>query len=232
VGAATSGTVAPVSARVEVALEIGRKRTFASALAWPGWCRGGRDEEAALEALLAYGPRYAVALGGTPRFSPPRTLGAFEVVERIAGDATTDFGAPGRPPSADAEPIAARELGRLVTVLRACWAAFDAAAEAAAGSPLRSGPRGGGRDVVKIRAHVLDSDGAYLTTFGGKAPGGTDPQAVRDAFVEALGARARGELPDVRPRGGARWSARYALRPSAWLALDHAWEIQDRSGPA
>ena len=32
---------------------------FASASEWPGWCRSGRDEEAALGALAAYAARYA-----------------------------------------------------------------------------------------------------------------------------------------------------------------------------
>jgi len=52
-----------VSPKVEVALEVGSKRTFATALDWPGWCRSGRDEAGALDALLAYAPRYAAVLG-------------------------------------------------------------------------------------------------------------------------------------------------------------------------
>lgn len=35
-----------------VHLEVGRKRVFAWALDWPGWCRPGRTEELALEALV------------------------------------------------------------------------------------------------------------------------------------------------------------------------------------
>jgi hypothetical protein len=34
--------------KVDVVLEIGKKRTFAVALDWPGWTRRGRDEESAL----------------------------------------------------------------------------------------------------------------------------------------------------------------------------------------
>jgi hypothetical protein len=51
--------------RVKVYLECGAKRTFASALDWPGWCRQGPDEAAALTALLAFGPRYASILART-----------------------------------------------------------------------------------------------------------------------------------------------------------------------
>ena len=44
---------------VEVVLELGAKRIFASALAWPGWSRSARTEEQALTALADYAPRYA-----------------------------------------------------------------------------------------------------------------------------------------------------------------------------
>lgn len=40
-----------------VGLEVGSKRVFAWALEWPGWCRAGRTEDLALEALAAYAPR-------------------------------------------------------------------------------------------------------------------------------------------------------------------------------
>jgi hypothetical protein len=42
--------------------------------------------------------------------------------------------------------------------------------------------------------------------------------------------RNAGELPDFGPRGGERWPALFAIRRSAWHALDHAWEIEDRLG--
>jgi len=44
---------------VDVVLEVGAKRVFATAVDWPGWCRSGRTEEAALENLLSYADRYA-----------------------------------------------------------------------------------------------------------------------------------------------------------------------------
>jgi hypothetical protein len=216
--------------RVEVAVEIGRRRTFATALRWPGWCRSGRDEEAALETLLSYAPRYADVVGGRVRgFTPPQSVTALAVAERIPGDASTDFGAPGAPPSVDARPVAGRELARLEAILRACWSALDEAARSAEGLVLRTGPRGGGRDLAGIRTHVLEADLAYLGRLGADAPAGAPHGEVREAFVEALEARARGEVPDVGPRGGKRWSPRFAVRYTAWHALDHAWEIEDRS---
>lgn len=39
---------------MDVYLEIGKKRTFASALDWPGWCRSAPDEAAALHNLYGY----------------------------------------------------------------------------------------------------------------------------------------------------------------------------------
>ena len=51
--------MAAAKATLRVYLERGDKRTFAGALDWPGWSRSGRDDEQALEALLAYAPRYA-----------------------------------------------------------------------------------------------------------------------------------------------------------------------------
>jgi len=51
--------------KIDVYLEIGKKRTFAGAIDWPGWCRSGRDEPSALQALFDYGPRYAHVLRNT-----------------------------------------------------------------------------------------------------------------------------------------------------------------------
>jgi len=76
---------------------------------------------------------------------------------------------------------------------------------------------------------VVDQD-SYLRS-GGQAPEET-VRLVREAFVEALWGRVRGELPDVGPKGGVRWPPSFAVRRSAWHALDHAWEIQGRLEPA
>ena len=77
-----------------VCLEIGKKRTFASALEWPGWARSGRGEAEALDALATYADRYreVVEVAG---FTLVGTADDFVVVERLPGDMSTDFGAPG-----------------------------------------------------------------------------------------------------------------------------------------
>jgi hypothetical protein len=211
---------------MEVYLEAGRRRVFAGALAWPGWCRAGRDEVTALQALVDYAPRYKQAIRAAP---VPATVADLQLVERLDGDATTDFGAPGAIPAYDEQPPGDRQLAFLRELMEACWKAFDRAADSAVGRQLSpAGPRGGGRELDKIREHVLGAERSYLVALGGRAPAGTDAAQARQEFLTALGARARGELPERGPRGGRRWPARYAVRRAAWHLLDHAWEIEDR----
>jgi hypothetical protein len=198
--------------RTRVSLEIGRTWVFASALDWPGWCRRGKSEEAAVDALLDYADRYAEVAG--PGFAP----GEVHLVERVAGDATTDFGAPARWGALDDEPLTAAEADRRAGLLAACWVRFD---EVVAGAPgeLRKGPRGGGRDRDAIAAHVREAERAYGRKLGVRVPPRTPWGEQRDTLLAAL--RAGGP-------GGA-WPARYGSRRIAWHVLDHAWEIQDKS---
>jgi hypothetical protein len=167
-------------------------------------------------------------------FQSPQEVSAFQVIERLAGNATTDFGAPDRPLSGDSAPLDGAELLRFEHLLKACWLAFDAAVQAATGKELRKGPRGGGRELPAIVRHVLESDRAYLSVLGWKIkwPGEGSPEEdlrqTRQAIQDALAAAARGELPAAGPRGGVRWPPRYFVRRSAWHILDHAWEIEER----
>lgn len=204
----------------DVYLEVGDKRTFACAYDWPGWCRSGRDEQAALQALVDYLPRY-VEVVKEARFKPPDDT--LNVIERVAGSATTDFGAPGAIPERDSAPLSAQRKQRMVELVQACWTVLD---RTVAGAPaeLRKGPRGGGRDRDKIVEHVYGADSAYAARLGLKLlqPAVGDSAAVaafRKALLEALRA----------PPAGGRWPAPYAARRVAWHALDHAWEIEDRS---
>lgn len=215
---------------VAVALEIGDKRVFAVALDWPGWARSGRSAEAALDALAAYAERYAAAVDEASLADRP----TYDVVEQLAGDATTDFGAPGAEASADARPLDDAELDRQVGLLRAAWRAFDDAAMLAGNRPLRTGPRGGGRDVGKMTDHVLEAEAAYLSKLGSRRPRPAADRAdermaqVREAGIIALRARAAGHEPETPSQVRERWLPRYWVRRSAWHALDHAWEIEDR----
>jgi hypothetical protein len=210
-----------------VYLELGKTKVFACSLDWPGWCRSGRSEELALEALDAYTDRYRViAERAGLRFRP----GEPSVVDRVPGDATTDFGAPGAFAPEDGEPSTARQAKRAAVLVQASWEYF---AEVLAGSPaeLRKGPRGGGRDRDKMAAHVVDAERSYARKIGVRHPpvrfDDADALAVMRSQIIGVLTRASDGEPAV-PKG---WPVRYAARRIAWHVLDHAWEMQDRSEP-
>ena len=214
---------------LRVVLEVAERRSFASALDWPGWSRGAKTPDEALQAFLDYAERYAaVARRAKLAFSPPATQRGIEVVERLRGGGGTDFGVPSEPAAAEDDPLTARDLERLLGLLEAAWATFDAAADGAQGVELRLGPRGGGRQVPKMVDHVREAEAAYVHQLGTKVADRGMAELRRD-FVETLIARADArDLP--RPNKVKRpWGPRYAVRRSAWHALDHAWEIEDRS---
>jgi hypothetical protein len=224
-----------VARPVSVYLEVGSTRTFAGAVEWPGWCRSGKTEEEALEALVAYAARYRKVVPRSMEFDAPRDVAELKVEERLKGGSGTDFGVPGEAPRADDAPVSPSELKRQQDLLKAAWAAFDRALKAAEGVELTKGPRGGGRDQDKMTRHVLDAEHAYLGMLGSRSPKGTfddvmaEMRAVRATAQKVLGARVRGEaIAD--PRNTKRpWLPRYFVRRSAWHALDHAWELEDRS---
>lgn len=220
---------------IDVYLEVGSRRTFAGAIDWPGWCRGGRDEAAALASLVDYGARYARVVGSASLgFKAPADASDLTVAERVQGNATTDFGAPAIAPASDARPVSDAELSRLHAILRSCWRAFDGASESAQGKQLRKGPRGGGRDLESIIHHVLEADGAYLGRLGWKFESNQEGdmaerlRQVRQVVLKALESTVHTDSPKTGPRGGARWQQLYFVRRVAWHVLDHAWEIEDR----
>ena len=210
-------------APIRVVVEVGRKRTFASALDWPGWSRCGRTEADALDALSAYRARYAIVVDAAGVRGLP-TRPTFEVIETLAGDATTDFGAPGAVAAVECEPVDAATARRLAALLEASWAAFDAQVAMSPAS-LRKGPRGGGRDRDAMVEHVGNAEAAYSRTFGVATPtkgGPTTPEAVRAAILERI---VPGDGTPPTPKG---WPLRYAVRRATWHVLDHLWEMQDR----
>jgi len=216
---------------IEVTIEHTAKRTFASAVDWPGWSRGARTEDLALEALAGSAIRYApVATAAGARFPGNVTIDELVVVERREGSAGTEFGVPSHPSGPDRRPLSAAGAETLARLVDAAWSTFDRTA-AAAPEELRKGPRGGGRNTSKIVGHVVESDGAYANEIGIKvkrlAP--EDPSAIgamREAMLDVLRGARTGD-----PLAGRRWPARYAAHRIAWHALDHAWEIEDRIEP-
>jgi hypothetical protein len=217
-----------VAKPIAVYLEVTRKRTFAGAIEWPGWCRAGKTPDEALEALVAYTERYAKVLTHSRLgFRAPGSVDGLEVVERLRGNATTEFGAPGVAPAADDRPVPAAELKRLTAILEASWRTFDRTAGEHAGAQLAKGPRGGGRNLPKIVEHVAGAEKGYLSKLGSRTPAIAD--ALRTTILAALAARAR-DQPVAEPNKVEKlWSPRFYVRRSAWHALDHAWEIEDRS---
>jgi hypothetical protein len=220
---------------INIYLESGKKKVFASAEDWPGWSRAGRNEDQALQALFDYGPLYARVLNkGGMDFQPPQELSQLIVLERQSGNSTTDFGAPAIIPDADNEPFDIEVFEFSRNLLQASWLAFDSALQAAAGRELRKGPRGGGRDVDKIITHVLEADRGYLTRIAWKhkldSEEDFDSQlsSTRQAMINALKVAVNEGLPERGPRGGIIWPPRYFVRRAAWHVLDHAWEIEDR----
>ena len=220
---------------IRLFIETGRKKVIAGAVDWPGLVRTRGDEKSAIQAVVEYGTRYARVLQyGKIEFIPPMEPTNLVVVERQAGNATTDFGAPISILDLDRKPVDQKELVRLQEILKACWLAFDHAALQAIGKKLRTGPRGGGRELNQILEHVLGADQEYLAQLGFKPArkAGTDMadqlNDIRKNTMDGTTAASRWEQPVEGPRGGIIWPIRYFFRRAAWHVLDHAWEIEDR----
>jgi hypothetical protein len=221
-----------VSKRIRVAIEATPKKAFATAIDWPGWSRSGKTPELALDALAAAAGRYADVVK-TAGEDFPSKVGArdFEVVEEAVGGGGTDFGIPSRITDADRRPTSRSDADRLRRIVDAAWTTFDRVA-ASAPAELRKGPRGGGRDRDKVVAHVVEADDAYARELGlrPKPTSPVDPAAIglaRAAALDIIGKPSTGASIE-----GRKWTARYAASRIAWHALDHAWEIEDRTDPA
>ncbi len=220
-----------MTSTMPVCVELARKRAFVCSLDWPGWCRAGRDEAAALVAFAAAAPRYAAVVREAGRPFPAGAAIEVDVVERIDGGVGTEFGVPSAIAARDRRAVNRAEAERLAGLVAATWTVFDRVA-AAAPAELRKGPRGGGRDTARIVAHVVEADHAYAREIGLRvaAPGPIDRPAIlamRAAMLDVLR-----EPSDGRPLADRKWPLRYAARRIAWHALDHAWEIEDRTDPA
>ncbi len=217
---------------IAVTIEAAPRKTFASAVDWPGWSRSGKTEEAAIEALAAAAPRFAIVAGEAGMRFPAaaRDTDAYEVVERTDGASGTEFGVLSSIGDLDRRSVSKEDARRLVRLLEAVWRVFDEAAESAP-AELRKGPRGGGRDRDKMIGHVVESEWYYAREMGlrEQQPDPTDRDAVealRAAMLDILR-----QPSDGSPLAGRKWPPRYAVRRIAWHALDHAWEMEDRSEP-
>lgn len=206
------------------------KRFVAYALDWPGWSRGAKSAESALETLESYRQRYrpvAELAGMVAEFDD---AGPLDVVEDRVGTGSTDFWGISFSPSAGEQgPMGEAELERAITILQACWSFFDGVA-ARVSPEMQKGPRGGGRDRDRIIRHTIRTESEdFAKQVGLRIPEGAalSPDGLRqhrETYVAAIRAYNAGEV-ERRMRS---WTLPFLLRHSAYHTLDHAWEMEDK----
>ncbi len=206
------------------------KKSVAFSIDWPGWSRGAKTPELALEALESYRQRYrrvASLAGMAAEFDAG---GPLEIVEDRIGPGSTDFwGISYAASSAEHDPMGDAALERGITLLRACWAYFDGVA-ARVSPEMRKGPRGGGRDRDRIIRHTIRTEsedfakkvGLRITEEAALSPDGL--MRHRKDYVAAMRAYNAGEV-ERRMRS---WTLPFLIRHSAYHTLDHAWEMEDK----
>jgi hypothetical protein len=206
------------------------KRSVAFAVDWPGWSRGARTADVALETLESYRERYrpVASLAGMER--ELAAAGPLLVVEDKIGTGSTDFWGISFSPSAGEQgPMGETELERGITLLRACWAFFDGVA-ARVSPELRKGPRGGGRDRDQIIRHTIRTESEdFAKQVGLRNPerAALTPDGLRqhrETYVAAMRAYNAGEVT----RRMRSWTLPFLIRHSAYHTLDHAWEMEDK----
>ncbi len=206
------------------------KKSVAFALDWPGWSRGAKTAELAVETLEAYRRRYrpvAVLAGLAAQFD---AAGVLEIVEDRIGNGSTDFwGISFSPSSAEQGTMDEAELERKIGILQACWQYFDGVA-ARVSAEMRKGPRGGGRDRDRIVRHVVRTESEmFARQVGIRLPEGAalSPEGLRQHrqnYLAAMRAYNAGQVP----RRMRSWTLAFLIRHSAYHTMDHAWEMEDK----
>jgi hypothetical protein len=206
------------------------KRAVAFAIDWPGWSRGAKTPELALETLESYRERYrpiAALAGMAAEFD---AAGPLKVVEDRISTGSVDFwGISFSPSSTEQGPMGEAELERAITVLRACWTFFDGVA-ARVSPEMRKGPRGGGRDRNRIIRHTIRTEsedfakqvGLRIPEEAALTPAGL--RQHRESYVDAMRAYNAGQVQ----RRMRSWTLPFLVRHSAFHTLDHAWEMEDK----
>ena len=206
------------------------KRSVAFSIDWPGWSRGAKTAELALETLEAYRDRYrpiAALAGMSKEFDG---VGRLKVVEDKVGTGSVDFWGISFSPSAREQgPMRETELERAITLLQACWKFFDRVA-ARVSPEMRKGPRGGGRDRDRIIRHAIRVESEDFARKVGLRIGEEEaltPAGLRrhrKTYVAAMRAYNAGEV--AKPMRS--WTLPFLIRHSAFHTLDHAWEMEDK----
>jgi hypothetical protein len=220
--------------RLRVVLEIGPKgrRVVAGAIDWPGLDRWGRDEDEAVARLAGYVPRYAAVAERAGMASQLGRQDSVEIVERYAGNTSTDYwGIAHVTSETEREILPAGGLERRLALLTACWMTFDAVA-AVASADLRTGPRGGGWTRDELIRHVLLNEPQQFTRK-------VEVRTPREVMLTAggLAAHRAATLDAIRAyneegRSARTWSIQFLIRRIAHHVMDHTWEMQDRDPPS
>ncbi|MCW2543848.1 MAG: uncharacterized protein JWM40_1400 [Frankiales bacterium] len=216
---------------VRTVLERGPKgkKVVAFALDWPGWSRGAKTADQALEKLEAYRARYRPVAARARMAKELDAAGPLEVIEDRVGTGSTDFWAISFSPcSLEQDPMDGQELTRKLKLVKACWAHFDDVA-ASVSEEMQKGPRGGGRDRTRIWRHTIrteSEDFAKKVGVGVPEEGALTPEALsahREDYVAAMRRYQAGELKPMRS-----WSLVFLVRHTGFHTMDHAWEMEDK----
>ena len=147
------------------------------------------------------------------------------------GGSGTDFGVPSAITAADRLPVVAADAERLGRPRRGGVDGLRPGRRRGAGVPpqgatrWRSRPRQDDRPRHRSRPWLRPGD---------RRPTPRAPSRRAGRRRSGTGRDARGPATAVgrRPLAERKWTQRYAARRIAWHALDHAWEMEDRSDPA
>lgn len=205
------------------------KKAVAFAVDWPGWSRGAKTPELAIELLESYRERYRPVASTARMADAFDAAGRLAVVENRVGTPSTDFwGISFAPSGLEDEPMGRAEIDRKIGLLRACWGFFDKVA-ARVSAEMRKGPRGGGRDRDHIIRHTIRTESEdFAKRVGLRVPegGALTPKGLRDyreSYVAAMREYNTGEGKRMRS-----WNLPFLIRHSAFHTMDHAWEMEDK----
>src|SRR4051812_23132998 len=197
------------------------KRSVAFGLDWPGWSRGAKSAELAVETLESYRGRYRPVTdlaGMAPEFD---AAGPLEIIEDRVGPGSTDFwGISFAASSTEHGPMDNADFDRAITLLRASWSFFDSVA-ARVSPEMRKGPRGGGRDRDRIISHVIITESqGFANGVGLRIPDGAAliPEGLaqyREDYIAAMRAYNAGEVK----RRMRSWTLPFLIRHSAFHTL-------------
>ena len=215
---------------LRVILEIGKKRrVVAGAIDWPGLDRWGTSEDAAIDKLTSYLPRYAAVAERAGLAKPFAAARAVDVIERVPGSSSTDFwGIAHVPAEIEREVLSPTDLERRLELLQACWAYFDDVAQHVS-QELLPGSRSAGRTRDQIVRHVYGSEPEQMSR---KVEVRTPLDVVltpsgltahREAYLAAIRAY------NAEGKAARTWPIQFLVRRTAYHVMDHAWELEDRN---